>query len=318
MHVVFCPQQLDGIAAAAILFRAAKLQGKDAKLGGLLSFDNAQEQFAGMGSLDGDLLFIVDFLPDNLPALEPLLQDATVRNRIAYWNSHHPHSAEDGALLKKYAHTVDLSGPVHYSAMPKTKTCAAELACARFLPQDAVAKDLARLAHDIEFWERTDARAAQLADIIAAGFDPKELVQSLAKGVLWSERFEMMRKDYLAKKKVALQGLLDHLDIRNVLNHRFGFTLAPAFLPSADAGQHMLDNHAGIDVTVVLYRNGRMSLRKHDLCPLNLAELAKLFGGGGHAYAAGARLAQFPSITRENFSAALFAIDQRLKSHLLS
>jgi nanoRNase/pAp phosphatase (c-di-AMP/oligoRNAs hydrolase) len=139
----------------------------------------------------------------------------------------------------------------------------------------------------------------------------------LAKGVLWSERFELVQKDYLAKKKSALQGLLDHLDIRNVLNHRFGFTLAPSFLPSADAGQHVLDNHAGIDVTIVLYRNGRMSLRRRDACPLNLAELAKLFGGGGHAYAAGARLAQFPSITRENLSGVLFAIDQRLKAHLV-
>ncbi len=318
MHVVYCAPQLDGLAAAAILIRAARLRGTDARLGGFLSFESAEEQFTTMTGLTGDLLFLLDFLPDHLAALEKHLSAITVRNRIAYWNSHHAYDAQTQEMLRRYAHTVDLSGPIQDGPLPKMKLCAAELAQQRFLPQDQVAKELARMAHDIEFWERTDKRAAQLADLIASGFDPKELVAVLARGVFWSERFERLRQEYLAKKQEALHDILQHLTIKNVLTYRFGFTLAPTLLSTADAGQHILDNHAGVDVSAVLYRNGRISFRKRDSCPLNLAMLAKLFGGGGHTYAAGARLTQFPSITRENFEKVTFALDQRLKEHLVT
>ncbi len=317
MHVVYCSPQLDGLAAAAILFRAAHLRSTIARLGGLLTHENTTEQFTAMTSLSGDLIFIIDFLPNSLAAIAPQLKAITVRNRIAYWNSHHPHDASTEDFLKRYAHTIDLSGPEHYAAVPKQKRCAAELAQQRFLPNDTVARELARMAHDIEFWERTDKNALKLADLIASGHDPKELVQSLARGVFWSDHFEQLRKDYLIKKQEALQDIMRHLAIKNILNHRFGFTLAPTLLASADAGQHILDNHAGVDVSVVLYRNGKISFRKRDDCPVNLAELAKLFGGGGHSYAAGARLAHFPSITREHFDKVVFALDQKLKEYLL-
>lgn len=318
MHVVYCSQQLDGLAAAAILFRSLRLRGTEARLGGTLNFENSNEQFAAMAQRQGDLLFILDFLPNNIAEQEKVLKQIIVKNRIAYWNSHHPHDEKAEHVLKQYVHTLDLSGPLHYHAVPKQKLCAAELACLRFLPQDPVARELACMAHDNEFWERTDKNAARLADLIASGFDAKSLVDSLSRGVFWSERFEMIRQEYLAKKIEALQDLLKHLTVKNILHYRFGFTLAPTLLSSADAGQHILDNHTGIDVSVVLYRYGRMSLRKRETCPLNLAELAKMFGGGGYQYAAGARLTQFPSITRESFDKVLFVLDQQFKAHLLS
>lgn len=317
MHVVYCSQQLDGLAAAAILFRAARLRGHDVRLGGLLTFENSEEQFGAMGSLTGDLIFIVDFLPDNIPALGKKLDAITVRNRIAYWNSHHPHDAQTAEILKRHAHTIDLAGPLHYAPVPKEKLCAAELAQQRFLPNDNVAKELARLAHDIEFWERTDKGSMQLSDLIASGFEPKELIDALSKGVFWSDRFEQVRKEYLLKKEHALKDILAHLAVKNIAGFGFGFTLAPSLLQTADAGQHILDSHAGVDVSAVLYRNGRISFRRRDACQLNLAEIAKLFGGGGHTYAAGARLAQHQSVTRENFDSVLFALDQQLKAHLL-
>ncbi|MEM2915746.1 MAG: hypothetical protein QXT19_00045 [Candidatus Woesearchaeota archaeon] len=317
MHVVYCSQQLDGLAAAAIVFRSARLRGHDVRLGGILNFENADEQFSAMQNLSGDLIFVLDFLPDNVALFEPKLSAITVRNRIAYWNSHHPHSEADGLILSRHVHTIDLSGPLHYAPVPKEKVCAAELAQKRFLPNDTVAKELAEIAHDIEFWERTDKRAVQLADLIASGIEPRELVESLSKGVLWSEKFEQLRQEYLCKKQRALQDIISRLAVKNITGFNFGFTLAPTILPSSDAGQHVLDTHLGIDVSVVLYRNGRISFRKRDTCRLNLAELARLFGGGGHSYAAGARLAQFPSVTRENFERVLFEIDQQLKTHLL-
>jgi oligoribonuclease NrnB/cAMP/cGMP phosphodiesterase (DHH superfamily) len=294
------------------------LRNTDAKIGGFLDFDRANEQFESMAKLSGDLIFVLDFLPDSLAALKPMLDAITVRNRIAYWNSHHGYSAQDAELLMRYAHTTDLSGPLHNGVLPKEKKCAAELAQQRFLPNDRVAQELARMAHDVEFWERTHETAIKLADLLASGHDAKQLADSLSRGAFWNDHYEQLHRDYLARKRAALQDILSHLAIKNIAGTNFGFTLAPQFLPTADAGQHVLDSHAGVDVSVVLYRNGRVSFRKRDACAHNLAEFAKLFGGGGHAYAAGAKLAQFPSVTRDNFSSALFALDQKLRSRLIS
>jgi oligoribonuclease NrnB/cAMP/cGMP phosphodiesterase (DHH superfamily) len=318
MHVLYCSAQLDGIAAAAILLRSARLRNNDAKIGGFLDFDSATAQFSAMETLSGDLIFVLDFLPDNLAALKPKLDAITVRNRIAYWNSHHGYSAQDAELLKRYAHTVDLSGPLHEGALPKEKKCAAELAQQRFLPNDRVAQELARMAHDIEFWERTHETAVKLADLLASGHDAKQLADALSRGAFWNDHYGQLHRDYLSRKKAALQDILSHLAIKNIAGTNFGFTLSPQFLSSADAGQHILDSHAGVDVSVVMYRNGRVSFRKRDACAHNLAELAKLFGGGGHTYAAGAKLAQFPSVTRDNFGSAMFLIDQQLRSRLIS
>jgi len=316
MRVIYGSPQLDGLAAAAILIRAERLRGGEARFGGTLSFDNAQEQFAAMEKLQGDLVFILDFLPDKLIAFSKHLDTITVRNRIAYWNSHHPHDKFTEDFLKRYVHTTDLSGPVHYAPIPKDKTCAAELACKRFLPNDAVAQRLAQMAHDIEFWKRIDKEAVQLSDLIALGFDPKELIEALSKGVFWSEQYERLRKEYLLKKKAALEDIMSHLVIKKIMDYNFGFTLAQTLLPTADAGHHILENHAGVDVSVVLYRNGKVSFRRRDECQLNLAEMARLFNGGGHSYASGARLNQ--SITRDTFTQIIFQIDQKIKTLLLA
>jgi oligoribonuclease NrnB/cAMP/cGMP phosphodiesterase (DHH superfamily) len=318
MRVVYCSPQLDGLAAAAIIFRASKLGSHDVRFGGVLTHDTAAKQFAAMATHAGDLIFILDFLPDNLQDFKKHLDAIIVRNRIAYWNSHQPHDAQIKEMLGRYAHTIELAGPEHYQAMPKEKICAAELAHYRFLPYDSVAKELARLANDNEFWKRADVQATKLADLIASGMEPKELIETLSRGVLWSERFEHLHREYVRKKQEALADILRHLVIKNIAGINFGFTLAPTLLASADAGQHVLDSHTSVDISVIIYRNGRVSFRKRDENTLNLAELAKLFGGGGHAYAAGARLSQFSSVTFETFGTVVFALDQKLKEHFLA
>lgn len=316
MHVLYCSAQLDGYCAAAILLRTARLQSRDAKIGGFLTFDNYAEQFSAMTKLSGDLIFILDFLPDKLELMEPQLKNITVRNRIAYWNTHHAYDDKTVEILKRHAHTVDLSGPKHNGPLPKNRLCAAELACQRFLPNDAVAKELARLAHDIEFWERAYKNAQKLSDLTASGVDKKELIINLSKGVFWSEHYEQQLQEYLKRKQQALQDLLKHITIKTVMNTNFCYTLAPALLSSADAGQHVLDNHSGVDISIIIYRNGRISFRKRDTCKANLAELARLFGGGGHAYAAGARLNQ--PVTLERLDKVIFSMDQKIKEYLLT
>lgn len=315
MYAVLCPPHLDGICAAAILFRATRLRGAEPRIAGLLTHDNARTLFSEAAKTKRTLYFILDFLPENIDAFVPLLKAIAENNRIAYWNTHHPHDAKTADTLRTFAHTVDLSGPLHHGILPKEKKCAAELVQQRFLPNDSIARSLAEFAHDIEFWEQKDAQAAKLADLIASGFDARELTEILSRGVFWSARFARLHQEYCAKRDKALREITSAVTLKKYLTHTFAFSFAPSLLPAMRAGQELLDRHAGIDVAVILYRDGKISFRKRDTCDINLAELAKLFGGGGHAYAAGARLGAHT--TRENLDETLFRIDRSLKNFFL-
>lgn len=313
MYSVLCSAQLDGIAAAAIIFRSARLRKIEPKIAGLITHDNATRLLSEAAKQHKQLFFVLDFLPDTLPVT--VLEQLVKNNRIAYWNSHHPYDSPKAEQLRKFAHTVDLSGPMHYGKMPKEKLCAAELAQRRFLPDDNIAKTLAALAHDIEFWKRQDERATKLADLIASGFDMRELVEILSRGVFWSSRFDKLRSEYLEKRDKALRELTQHSVLKKYLNYKFAFTLSPSILTTADAGQKILDTKEEADVSVILYRNGRLSFRKRDDCDIDLAEIARVFDGGGHSYAAGAKLPT--TVTRDNFERILFQIDRLLKDFFL-
>jgi len=317
MYVIYCPEQLDGIAAAAIISRYARLRNSDCKIGGFLTYTNIEEKFAEMALLKGALIFILDFSPDQIQELEEKLKRISQKNRIVYWNSHHPYSAEILEAMKKYVHTVEFSGKLRNTPKQELMLCSTELVGNKFMPMDSVATNLKKIAHDIEFWIRRDDRSLKLADLIYSGYDKKELIDSLSRGVIWSDRFEKLRADYLAKKQKAFMDLLRKLEIKVYLNKKFGFSLAPSILSTADAGDKILTAHQAVDVSIVIYRNGRISFRRRDDCDIDLGKLAKLFDGGGHAYASGGVLKEFKNISYDNFEKVLFAVDRKLKDWFL-
>ena len=172
---------------------------------------------------------------------------------------------------------------------------------------------------DQEFWKRTDARAQRLTDLIASGTDKKQLILALSKGVYWSDHYEKLHKDYLWKKETAIQNLMKKLVIRKYLDVPFGITIASPILTTAEAGHTMLENHAGFDVSVVIFKNGKISFRKRDGCDVDLKKIAELFDGGGHHYASGGTLKKaFNSVTNENFDEVLYYVDRKIKDYFLA
>ncbi|MBW3004460.1 hypothetical protein KY310_01350 [Candidatus Woesearchaeota archaeon] len=317
MYVIYCSEQLDGISAAAIVIRYARLRNSACRVGGFLNYTNIEEKFQEMAALRGNLIFILDFPPDQIKSFEQKLTEISKHNKIVYWNSHHPYTAEMLELMKKYVHTVDFSGKLKNSAKPEQMLCSADLVAKKFLPVDSVALNLKQLARDIEFWIREDERAIKLADLISSGINKKELISNLSRGVLWSESFEKQRTEYLDKKQKAFTQLISKLQIKQYVNHKFGFSLASNVLSSADAGDKILNTHQAVDVSVVLYRNGRISFRRRDGSKIDLSKIAELFDGGGHAYASGGRINAFKNISYENFDKVLFHIDRILKNWFL-
>lgn len=315
MWVAYCSEQLDGIAAAAILFRYARLKKTDCRIGGFLNYSSTEEKFEEMAKLKGALIFILDFSPEQIKNLDAKLKEISKQNKMAYWNCHHPYDALTVNTMMQYIHSLDFSGTLKNSKKEETKLCSADLTCNKFLQNDKVATTLKTLAHDIEFWVRENQDAIKLADLIQAGFDKKELIDILSRGVTWSERFEKIRAEYLQKKEKAMQDLMKNLIIKKYVDLRFGFAVSSSILSSADAGQKMLDSHSALDVAAILFRNGKISFRRRDYIDLDLSKLAELFNGGGHPYAAGGKIQK--NISSENFEKIIFTLDRTLKDFFL-
>ncbi|MBS3147497.1 hypothetical protein J4219_01285 [Candidatus Woesearchaeota archaeon] len=298
MISIYCSEKLDGLASAAIALRHATLSKLPAHFAGFLHQDTLHEELIDMANLKGQLIFILDisFSPEDLPFIETI----TASNKIIYWNT----TDKESIII-----------PSKITDASKENKSSAELTCSRFIPLDFVAKQLATLAHQIKYWQLGDERALKLQDIITFGYDPKELLEHLAKGILWTDKFETFHCEHNAKKIIAFEELMRTLAIKPYLSYRFGFALASHLLSSPDACQKILDSHAGVDVAIALYRDGRIALRRRDNCQINVKNLAELFGGGGQPYAAGARLKT--TVTKDTFEQALFNIDQAFKNHYL-
>jgi len=292
---IYCSEKLDGVASAAIVMRHAVLSKLPVHFGGFLHPDALDDELKDMAHQEHQLIFVLDvsIAPEHLP----LLEKVGLKNKLVYWCTHDIESVVPQAKI--------------FDKVIEGK-CSAELAQQRFLPNDLIAKKLAELAHEVKFWQVRDENASKITDLIAAQYSPIELIDSLSRGAFWNEQFELFHKEFSMKKMEAFDELLRSLIVKSYVKYRFGFALSSSVLTTADAGQHVLDGHAGIEVAVVLYRDGRIGLRRRDGCDVDVKALAELFGGGGRPFAAGARLNT--QITKENLPDVLFHLDEAFKN----
>jgi len=292
---IYCSEKLDGVAAAAIVMRHAILSKLPAHFGGFLHTDALDDELKDMAQDEHKLVFVLDvpILPEHLA----LLEKVNAMNKIVYWNTH------DATSIVPPSKIFDKA---------ENNKCSAELAQQRFLPQDQIAKKLAEFAHEVKFWQVQNETALKLADLIAAQYNPVELLDSMARGAFWNPQFETFHKEVLQKKNAALDELMKTLLIKSYVNYRFGFAIAASILNTADACQRILDGHAGVDVAVVLYRDGRIGFRRRDECAVDVKALAELFNGGGRPFAAGAKLGM--TVSKDNLPEVLFHLDQAFKN----
>lgn len=294
MISLYCSETLDGVSAAAIIWRHSTLSKLPVHFGGFLHQDQLTEELEDITKDTGRLLFFLDisFTPEHLIILEKIAKN----NKIVYWNT-----ADDSSVVP----------PAKLTDQTPDK-CSAALARQRFLPNDNIAMQLADFAHQVKFWQITDERAGKLSDLIAANYDTIPLIEALAKGSFWNQQFEEFHKEYSQKKVTAYEELMRSIKIKGYLNYRFGFAISPGILTTADACSKILNSHAGVDVAIALYKDGRVAFRRRDNVDINVKDLAELFNGGGRPYAAGARLNT--TVTKDNTEDILFHLDQAFKN----
>ncbi|RLE38839.1 hypothetical protein DRJ17_02690 [Candidatus Woesearchaeota archaeon] len=317
---VFCPESLDGIAAASVLIRMFKLRRYSYKVD-FISYDNANEKFNEMTNLTATMIFVLDFSPEELIDIEKKIKALEKNNnKIVYWNSHHPISKDKYELLRRMVKIVEFSGEIKGLKKPSEKLCATDLVANRFMKADFVSQTLKTIAHDKEFWLRQDERSKKLADIIASGYDVKKLIDSLSRGVYWSDSLEKFRDEYLIKKAEKLKKVEQTAIVKRFGSIRIGFAYGSSILSSSEAAQLVIDSKA-VMIAAVIGRDGKISFRRSEDCVVDLEQLAKKFGGGGNQYAAAGKInlnhIYLKSInSQKNFEKSVFYAANKIENFL--
>ena len=315
LAVVYSSDQLDGVCAAACVLRGLRFKNLSCRYAGMITHDHKEQNLADLGTQANVAVFVTDYPPENIPDLHLFLEKLASSCTIAYWSFTQPQKPETLALLSRFVKHIDYA-ETPAGSFPNKNSCSTELAAFRFIPGDPIGRQLTALAADLKFWLRQDERATKLADLLQSGYDLRAIVDALSRGIVWDAVFDRERNAYLEKKTKAFDDLMKRLTIKQYLTYRFGFALSPSSLSTADACQHILDKHTGVDVAVALYKSGKIAFRSRDGITVDLAKLGKHFGGGGQKYASGGTFNK--DISAEHWDDALFALDRTLKDYFLA
>ena len=222
------------------------------------------------------------------PTVKAFLEAIQHQKIRVYWGDHHAWDMEYITLVRSLGVSLDLQ---------KSKDAvSAEIVQHRFLPDDPVARRLSFIARDHDLWLRTDPISLDLADVISY-YDFLDhrvptstrltmLALKLAKGTFWDDELEAAHREYLKKKENALERSLAKAQAMTLGKFRVVFFYADLLLSSTTAGSLALEQFS-VDLSVGIWPDGRIGFRRANDA-LDCAVIAALFGGGGHAFAAGA------------------------------
>lgn len=295
---------LDGIGSASVLKRAFP----DAEVY-LIDYVTAERDFKRILKEKPDELYVADFnLGKGNEEAVKLVEQLSQQTEI-YWYDHHNWDRKTFNRLSKAAKEL----------LVDHSKCGTELVYERFLKGDDVAEKLASYARDTDFFENKHEHSRKLSDVISAKGGNKRFlipfVSSLSQGELWNDDLQEIRTDYLRRRErkaeEAIQNAVLYKGTYKDEDLTIGVAYADRTLKAGYVGD-LLRRWKGSDVSITLYENGSFSLRmkkKHEK-KINLAEWARLFGGGGHRNASGAQYGV--KITEDNLPEAMDDIVKKL------
>lgn len=251
---------------------------------------------------------------DHHPLEEP------TRQRFAGWT-------RDGLIA-----ALDICGmnaDLDQARTHREKSCAAEMVLAWLrrtwdLPEDAVCDEIARLAHDQDFGVRSIPGANRISGIIGADFPPREIIDALARGEFWSDRFQAAwerQEEDTARQIGQLRYAWRSWRFHTGRELSVVYALMPPHdvLKVTPASIHCLDG-LGADIAVLVQRRSFISLRvRYTHNDFHAGRMLAAFGGGGHvgAASAGGRAGSLPygEAHEDNFEDVVEALDSALTGH---
>lgn len=305
----------DGVCSAAILERYVDLENVDSRVDFIDYGALAQKAFSRIEGLAyGSEVIIADFGCDIslLPAAERAISSLNKRGGKLVWLDHHKWDEESVRRLSPLA-KVRLS--------KSDELCGAELSYLEYMGDDELSRRLAAIGRDsdIDMWKTNPpspsyALTKPLADLItyynylANDDDDKRrglllsLVRKLSDAPLdrivgkdfdnpfWDNE---MQKDFSEYKKLEtskLEECLGSAETFKAGDYTFVIGISDRVLSTTTVGNALL-NRYNADASFVVRETGLISIRRSTgRYSIKCDELAKLFSGGGHEYAAGGKL----------------------------
>ncbi len=221
------------------------------------------------------------------------------RGRIIEWYDHHVWHDDWIATLQ--AHGVKL--------YVDRSTCATGVV-ARYAPRELntksnsfeeFAQKLIRAVCAADLWTWDDPLAPKLYRVALRYRGRRgdkwrrHLVNKFLEGLLWWDELNEALNEYLVREFKGVSYSLKNTIVKNINGYKVAFTLKPPGPPAAGIIASILSSRMAVDVVVVVHKRGRgLSLRS---TRVNVQEIAKRLGGGGHPRAAGAPLKLNPLLS---------------------
>ncbi len=186
------------------------------------------------------------------------------------WRDHH---VWDEQTLTRVAEIVD-----YLRVDPDF--CACEIVNQDLLPNDPVAREIAAVGRDRDFWINQDARSEILSTVVYDDFWRQQVSQKLSKGVFLDQDVEReyerqtQKKDKSIKRAIERSRTVDHIAV----------TVSQHYASDVAA---LLRSKYHSTIEIVLRSNGTFSIRSIE--PISNC-IAEQFAGGGHPHAAGGNL----------------------------
>jgi oligoribonuclease NrnB/cAMP/cGMP phosphodiesterase (DHH superfamily) len=173
----------------------------------------------------------------------------------------------------------DIESVVDYLHVDR-ELCACEIVYADLLEGDLIAKEIAAIGRDRDFWINNDPRSEVLSTAISDDKSREEIALTLSRGGFADAHIEAMyalqigRKSKAISKAIRKSALLGHTAV-TISN---GYT--------SDVAARLRDEYHST-TELIVRENGVFSVRT--VAPVS-NQLAMLFNGGGHPHAAGGNL----------------------------
>jgi oligoribonuclease NrnB/cAMP/cGMP phosphodiesterase (DHH superfamily) len=309
-------KDLDGISAAAIMYRYAKKNELDAEIDFIdySPTEELQDTFNRMKGIPSwSTLVLADFGYDaNLePYARTALEELNKRNVMVYWLDHHNWDANFKTEISKLA---------QLTVAESKESCGAELVYSKFMPDDKVSEALAKLGRDsdIDMWQAVPPTpnfglTVPLGSVItyrnytASGdtYKRHDLLFSLVKDLANASLDDLLSKEtdtkffdtnirkdwesYKGLEKTKLAECINSAELMDIGHYRVAVSRADPIISTTVGGNAIVRNYH-VDVSILINEFGTIGIRRDNGGNVDCSAIARLFGGGGHVFAAGADL----------------------------
>lgn len=207
------------------------------------------------------------------------------------WIDHHPWSEK----------AINAVNPLIEIVLDNTNTkCAADLVYSKLLPDNAMAATLASLAHSMDFFLK-DQHLTPIAELIKYYqtfsnyyYRLYRLAKKAANGVLWDTDMQKDYNNYVGLRDSAKIQAFNTMKLKTIKDFKVAFLESSPFLQSSLFSEDVF-TRTKADLVIFYGPDGRISIRRNNNS-ISCSEIASnLPEGGGHSFAAGARVSSNPA-----------------------